>query len=113
MQPHALQATSLGYRLVREMHETREPVTLRVHSRFHHALNLRAADGGLITLFGNGAGNFPTGIRVALPSNWDWRKAADEGMPVVQRDGALRASGWQVDLRGAAAWQPRAPEAAC
>jgi hypothetical protein len=105
MPAHALQATSLGYGVVRE---TREPVTLRVHSRFRHALNLRTAGGSLLTLLGNGAGNFPTGIRVALPAHWDWRNAAADGMPVVQRDRALCTSAWQVDLSGAAAWQPRA-----
>jgi len=99
-----LQAISMGYKVEIGMSA---PQTLRVHSRFRHALNLTAPGVGPLTLLGGESSDFPTGIRLALPDQWDWRREVDDGAPVVARAGLLVAAGWQVDLAGCPTWQPR------
>jgi hypothetical protein len=108
MQANVLRAISIGYRVDRG---SQAPRTLSVHSRFRHALNLHAPGGGLLAVLSGEGGDFPTGIRVALPAQWDWRQHAFDGMPVVMQGGGLNAGPWRIDLQTASVWQAPALQA--
>jgi hypothetical protein len=64
-----LPVVSLGY-----LAKHRLAQSLKVHSRFQHAVNLMADDGHLLTLLdASRYPNLPDAVRVQLPHGWDWR----------------------------------------
>lgn len=76
-----------------------------MHSQFRHALNLRPADGGLLSLLGAQACDFPTAVRLIVPTDWDWRRVRFDRLVTYERD-VLLGDGWSAVLTDAACWKP-------
>lgn len=71
-----LSIVSLGYLAAERLVQPAQQ--LKIHSRFHHAMNLLATDGHLLTLLdASQYPNLPDAVRVQLPPGWDWREMAD------------------------------------
>ena len=82
----------------------------RVHSVFRRVVNLRLADGELLTLYANRDNSEPPGaITIAAPSDFDFSKHVALSAAVSCRAGVLRiaGSGVSIDLRRA---RQRGPE---
>lgn len=97
-----LPACSLGY-----LFPAKATATLKVHSVFQHALNLRSEEGELLTLLcAKRYQNLADAARVALPEHWDWRQEITHSAPVFLTGGILQAQRFAVDLKAAIVWQP-------
>lgn len=108
MTPILLPVVSIGPLIPAATWHRRE---LRVHSCFEHALNLANETGELLTLLKSEMPDFPSAIRVGVPHDWDWRKAARAGEPVWSEHGLFRASNWSADISGAPRWTPESARA--
>lgn len=64
----------------------RKPVTVRVHSVFHHACNLQLATGKLLTLQARGTHLAPGGC---LLDHEDFRGTLEKGEPIMLSPGAI------------------------
>jgi hypothetical protein len=107
MEASMFKVLSIGYLVRRMLHEAG---SFEMHSQFRHALNLKSVDGGLLSLLGAEAGDFPTAIRLMVPTGWDWRDVRFD-RPVVYDQGTLFGDGWSADLKDPTHWQPEVTRA--
>ena len=103
MSPISLHGLSIGYLVEPGLSRTTH---YAVHSSFRHALNLATEAGGWLTLVDAACENLPSGARVSVPPEWDWRAHARQGERISVHGARLHGAGWQVDLAGAACWRP-------
>lgn len=96
-------ARSISRPVVEQLHKGQS--TARVLATFEHACDLITPDGGVVALVTSKIGDGP--FNIVLDGGAGLFSRVDRGALVILQEDRLSVGGLEVDLEGAAAWEPR------